>query len=241
MSKTVITCTWDEVPHLTAQSKEDMLKSYPPHMRDARSKGLPMLGSGAIYPIPETEITVQDFAIPPHWRKCFGMDPGWNFTAAAWLAQDPDTLQIYLYSCIKQEKNIPAAHASAVKARGAWIPGVIDPAAAGHGQTDGKRMVDLYTAEGLVLAFADNAVEAGLHRCWELLASGQLKVFASCLPFFQEYRNYCRDEKGKVVKRDDHVMDAFRYAVMSGLNIARNQAPDAVFKLLQPSGSGWDS
>lgn len=228
--------TWDDVPHLSEAAKKDLLKSFPPHTRDARSKGLPMLGSGAIYPVPETEITVADFAIPAHWRKCYGMDPGWNFTAAAWLAQDPDTQGIYLYSCLKQSKAEPSVHASAVKARGEWIPGVIDPASAGANQVDGRRLIDIYTKTGLNLTFADNTVEAGIFKVWELLSSGQMKVFASCLPWFQEYRNYHRDEKGKIIKKDDHIMDAMRYAVMTGLsrastrplpkaNLPRREAP----------------
>lgn len=225
MSKALVTCSWDEVPHLSAQAKEDMLKTYPPHMREARSKGVPMLGSGAIYPVPEAAITTEDFPIPAHWRKCYGMDPGWNFTAAAWLAQDPDSRAIYLYSCLKQSKAEPSIHAASVKSRGDWIPGVIDPASAGSNQVDGRRLIDIYQGLGLKLQFADNSVEAGLFKVWELLSSGQLKVFTSCLPWFQEYRNYCRDEKGRIVKKDDHIMDAMRYAVMSGLEIAKAKAP----------------
>jgi len=223
--KALIMAGWDDVPHLSEEAKTDLLKAFPPHMRDARSKGLPLLGSGAIYPVPESEITVADFPIPAHWRKCYGMDPGWNFTAGAWLAQDPDSRAIYLYSCLKQSKAEPSIHAAAFKARGEWIPGVIDPASAGANQVDGRRLIDIYSKLGLNLQFADNSVEAGLFRVWELLSSGQLKVFASCLPWFAEYRNYCRDEKGKIVKKDDHIMDAMRYAVMSGLELAKAKTP----------------
>ncbi len=217
MSKALITCTWDDVPHLDETAKQDLLKSYPPHMRDARAKGVPMLGSGAIYPVSESNITVEDFPIPPHWKKCFGMDPGWNYTAATWLAQDPDSLAIYIYSVYKQEKAEPSVHAAGIKSRGDWILGVIDPAAAGAGQIDGRRMIDMYTKLGMHLGFADNSVEAGIYKCWELLSSGQMKVFASCKQWFQEYRSYARDEKGKIIKKDDHIMDSMRYAVMSGL------------------------
>lgn len=217
VSKALITCTWDDVPHLNESAKQDLLKSYPPHMRDARSKGVPMLGSGAIYPVAESNITVEDFAIPAHWKKCFGMDPGWNYTAAAWIAQDPDTQALYLYSVYKGEKAEPSIHAAGIKARGDWILGVIDPASAGAGQADGRRLIDIYSKLGMNLGFADNSVEAGIYKCWELLSSGQLKVFASCKPWFQEYRSYARDEKGRIVKKDDHIMDAMRYAIMSGL------------------------
>ncbi len=50
----------------------------------------------------------------------------------------------------------------------------------------------------------------------ELLSSGRLKVFASCEAWFQEYRLYHPNEKGQIVKTNDHLMDATRYAVRSG-------------------------
>ena len=64
MSKYVVTATWDDVPHLSEDQKQDLLESMPPHQRDARTKGIPMLGSGAIYPVLETDITVDDFQLP---------------------------------------------------------------------------------------------------------------------------------------------------------------------------------
>jgi hypothetical protein len=217
--------SWDDVPHLSTEAKASMLAAYPPHMRDARSKGIPMLGAGAIYPVAESDITVPDFPIAKHWRKCYGLDVGWNYTGCVWLAQDPDTSMVYVYSAYKQGKVEPTIHATAIKARGEWIPGVIDPASAGAGQIDGRRIVDLYMGLGLKVTFADNSVEAGIYKCWEMLSTGQLKVFVSCQEWFKEYRNYHRDEKGKIVKKDDHVMDAFRYAVMSGLSVAKCETP----------------
>ena len=227
MSRHLVMASWDDVPHLSEDAKKDMLKAFPPHMRDARSKGLPMLGAGAIYPVAESEITVPDFAIPKHWKKTYGLDVGWNFTGAVWVAQDPDSGMAYLYSAYKASKAEPSIHATAIKSRGDWIPGVIDPASAGAGQIDGRRLIDLYTGLGLKVSFADNSVETGIYKVWEMLSTGQLKVFASCSAWFAEYRNYHRDEKGKIVKLHDHVMDATRYAIMSGLAIAKCEAPKA--------------
>ncbi len=53
------------------------------------------------------------------------------------------------------------------------------------------------------------------------MSTGSLKVFSSCQSWLQEYRLYRRDEDGKIVKENDHLMDATRYLVMSGLPIAR--------------------
>ena len=44
--KYVIMASWDDVPHLTAQAKAELLASIPPYQRDARSRGIPQLGAG---------------------------------------------------------------------------------------------------------------------------------------------------------------------------------------------------
>ena len=83
MSKLVVGATWDDVPHLSAEQKAELWGSIPPYQRDARSKGIPQLGSGAIYPVPEAEIVVDPFEIPLHWPRGYGLDVGWNRTAMA--------------------------------------------------------------------------------------------------------------------------------------------------------------
>jgi hypothetical protein len=205
---------------LTEEAKADMLQSYPPFQRDARSKGIPQLGSGAIYPIPESEIVVPDFPIPTTWHHVYGLDVGWNATAAAWFAKDPVSKVTYLYSCYKRGEAEPSIHAAAIRGRGAWIPGVIDPSSRGRNQKDGTSLLDDYKDLGLILHPADNSVESGLLLVWNMLSTGMLKAFKSCQQYFEEYRLYRRDEKGKVVKTNDHIMDAKRYGIVSGLGFA---------------------
>lgn len=216
MTKYVVQCDWDDVPHLTEQDKADLLMSIPPFQRDARSKGIPQLGSGAIYQVPESEIVVSDFEIPEHWKRVYGMDVGWNRTAVVWGAYDHEGDVLYLYSEYYRGQTEPVVHAEAIKSRGKWIRGVIDPASRGRGQKDGIALLDLYINMGLQLNLANNAVEAGLYEVWERLAAGRLKVFSSLSNWRSEYRVYRRDEKGNIVKKDDHLMDATRYLVMSG-------------------------
>ena len=50
------------------------------------------------------------------------------------------------------------------------------------------------------------------------MAGGRLKVMTNLQNWLKEYRAYHRDDKGagKIVKRDDHVMDATRYLIVSG-------------------------
>ncbi len=220
MSRFLIQLDWDDAPHLSDAVKKELMASIPEYQRDARSRGIPQLGSGAIYPIPRDDITVADFEIPEFWERWYGMDVGWNATAVVWFARNPDTGEKYITSVYKMGKEKPVVHASAIKARGAWIKGAIDPASRGRSQADGSQLLQSYTDEGLKLVCADNAVESGVYRCWQALANGQLKVFKSCSLFFDEIQIYRRDDKGKIVKEKDHLMDAFRYGMMSEDEIA---------------------
>ena len=203
--------TWDDAPHLSEEEKDRLMALIPLYQRDARTKGIPQLGSGAIYPISENKITVDDFPIPIWYKRIYGLDVGWNWTAAVWLAENPDDKVAYIYSVYKQGMAEPPVHAQAINARGDWIPGAIDPNSVGSGQIDGRKIVTEYQALLNNLMYADKAVEAGILRIWNRLSDGTLKVFASCLPWFQEFRLYRRDEHGKIVKKNDHLMDATRY------------------------------
>ena len=227
MSKHVTFCDWDSVPHLSDTVKAAMLAALPPHQRDARSKGVPQLGSGAIYPVLESDIKVTDFPIPAHWPRAYGMDVGWRWTAACWEARDPETGIRYIYSVYKRGYAEPSIHSSAILARGSWIPGDIDPAAQGRSQEDGEQLIEKYKALGLDLDQAPHAVESGLYETFNLLSTGMLKVFGSCGTWFEEYRIYRRDDKGRVVKQNDHLMDCTRYRVLTGIQRMKAVPVDA--------------
>ncbi len=211
MGKFVTMAGWDSVPHISQKEQDTLLATIPPYQRDARSKGIPQLGSGAIYPVPESEILVDDFAIPNHWPRGYGFDVGWNKTAVVFGALDRDSDIIYLYSEHYVGEAVPAVHAAAIRARGAWIPGRIDPAARGRGQRDGEQLLLDYQNLGLSLQPAVNAVESGLYKVWMRLSTGRLKVFKSMQSWLGEFRIYRRDEKGHIVKANDHLMDCTRY------------------------------
>jgi hypothetical protein len=205
-------------PHLDDTEKRALIATTPPYQIQARTEGEPTLGAGSIYPIAESEITVDVFEVPSHWPRAYGMDVGWNRTAVIWGAQDLSSGVLYLYSEHYQGQGEPASHAQAIRSRGEWIPGVIDPACLGSSQIDGRSLMELYREFGLNLDTAVNTVEAGITDVWQRLVSGRLKVMRHLDHWFREFRRYHRDDKGygKIIKRDDHLMDATRYLVVSG-------------------------
>lgn len=217
----IVQCTWDDVPHLDAAAKAKLLLRYPAYQRDARTKGIPQLGAGAIYPVPESDILVDPFELPDHFPRAYALDVGWNRTAALWGAWDGDSDTLYCYSEHYRGQAEPSIHANAIQARGDWIPGVIDPAARGRSQKDGTQLMQDYRDLGLDLSVAFNGVESGIYDTWERLSTGRIKVFRTLQNFLSEYRLYRRDEKGRIIKAKDHLMDDLRYLVMSGRAAAK--------------------
>lgn len=220
-TKYVVNMTWDDIPHLSGKKKKALLASTAPHLRDARSKGLPVLGVGAIYPIPEIEIMVDPFPIPDDWERSYGLDVGWNRTAAVWVARDPNTDIYYLYSEYYRGQAEPIVHAAGISARGKNLSGAVDPRSDSSNQVDGTRLLQLYIEHGLDLIPADNAVEAGVMKVYQMISTGQLKIFSTMMNWRSEYRRYQRKENGQINKKDDHLMDATRYWAMSGIDLLR--------------------
>jgi phage terminase large subunit-like protein len=235
LSRFTVQAEWDDAPHLTDAVKKELLAEIPAYQRDARTKGIPQLGAGAIYPVAETDLVIDPFEIPAHWPRAFGLDVGWKCTAAVWGALDRDNDCLVLYSEHCRGEQGPAVHAGSIKARGAWIRGAIDPSARGRSQVDGRRLIEMYRDLGLDLTEADNTVETGIYRVLERMNTGRLKVFRTLPQWLGEFRLYRRDEKGRIVKERDHLMDGTRYLEMELLNICRTKPAN------RESGADWES
>jgi hypothetical protein len=160
-------------PHLDEKTKKELLDSTPEWLREARSKGEPTMGSGNIYPIPWSDIEIAPFQIPSSWKRGYGLDVGWNRTAAVWGAQDAIEGTIYLYAEHYLGREKPVVHAASIKERGAWQKGAIDPASRGSSQDEGKKLIDLYKSEGLNLINANNRIKSTTARALPSRRSGR--------------------------------------------------------------------
>lgn len=214
---------WDDIPHLSDETKAEYMAGILPHERESRLKGIPTVGEGKVYPVPESDFVISPIQLSPHWPRAYGLDVGWRVTAAAFGAYDAQTDTWYIYDEYYAEKESPGFHAANLRKKAKkWIPGAIDPSAAGAGkQKDGFALLDAYRDEDLDLYLADNSVDIGIRAVYERLASGRLKVFANCQHLLSEFRTYRYDKNGRIVKSNDHVMDAWRYLIMTGEDIAR--------------------
>lgn len=212
-NKAVVQAGWDDAPWLTADVKKRLLEDTPEHLKEARCKGVPAMGSGNVYSIPIEELLVDPFNIPEQWPRMYALDVGWNRTACVWGALDPATDTIYLYDEHYLGQEAPPVHAYSIQARGNWVPGVIDPASRGRSQVDGQKLIQNYKDLGLQLWLAKNEFESGILNVSQRLMSKRLRIFKTLVNLQKEYLLYRRDKHGKVVKENDHALDCVRYIV----------------------------
>lgn len=59
----------DDAEHYTPEQRQEIIDSYPEHEREARTKGIPSLGSGRVFPISEETILCDPIPIPDHWYQ----------------------------------------------------------------------------------------------------------------------------------------------------------------------------
>lgn len=213
--KFVLAAAWEDCPHLSSEWKKTALSQYDPMERDARSRGLPSMGSGRIFTVPEEYIKCTPFEIPEYWPRVFGLDFGWHNTAVLWIAQDPTTKCYYVYAEYKAGERADYIHINAIKSKGEWIPGIADPSGGGR-KDDGSLRYDDWRVQGLTLYKGNNALTAGIAKLLNLFESDQLKIFSNLEQFLKEYRVYRYDlnEVNKPAKnQNDHLLDALRYAI----------------------------
>ena len=215
----VTTMTIDDAGHIAAEDKASIVAGYPEHEREARARGRPVLGSGAIYPVSEESILCDPFEIPDHFAQIVGIDFGWDHPfAAARLAWDRDNDVIYVRHTYRERLELPPIHAAAIRPWGSWIP--IAWPQDGLQTRGGQSLKPLYDDQGLEMLLepatheaGGNSVESGLIEMLERMKTGRLKVFRGNENWLSEFRLYHR-KNGMVVKERDDLMDATRYAVM---------------------------
>lgn len=93
----LVRATWDDAPHMTPEMRANKLASIPEREREMRSKGVPLMGAGIVFPFPDEEIVIDPIPIPRHWPQIIGVDFGFNHPFAACnVAWDRDADVIYI-------------------------------------------------------------------------------------------------------------------------------------------------
>ena len=246
------TAGWDDAPHMLPEVRKQILSALLPHERDMRSRGIPVLGSGLVFPVLEESIRCDPFKIPEYWARIAGIDIGWDHpTAVAWLAHDTDTDTIYVYDVYRLAGAVPAIHAEAIKQRGKWIPVAWPHDALIKDKGSGEAIAAQYREKGvnmlphrfenpeIVDGARYNAIEPGIMEMLTRMLTGRFKVFSTCGEWFEESRMYHRKD-GIIVPKNDDLMSATRYGVQSRRFAETLMSKIPEYMTAEGTGSGYD-
>lgn len=232
---------WDDAPHLTEKVKAELISTYSEWEIPMRTKGIPSKGSGAIFKVEDSEITIDPLIPLPHWPVIASVDFGRTRdpNVVVWTAYNPDDdiIIIYKVDVNRTDRSLEVMADTILSEVTKGIP-VMTP----H---DGSNLIndqETETRKSLLYKLGCNVISqpfnnppeiqhkitnvyektkgknGGLIHMEYLMKHGRLKVCSDCVPFFQEKLSYFWVEKnGKTVPKDgnDDVMDASRYGVLS--------------------------
>jgi len=212
----------DDVGHFSESERAQIIDSYPEHEREARTRGVPTMGSGRIFTTSEDKLLVEPFDIPRHWLRLGGCDFGWtHFAAFVEMAWDRDLDVLYLIRTLRLREQTPIQHSQAVRhwnLTWAWPHDGNRQELAGAGVP----LAQQYKDAGLDMMFQHAqfedgtlSVEAGLMEMADRMRGDRWKVFKGQNDsWLEEFRLYHRDVDGRVVKENDDAISASRYAMM---------------------------
>jgi len=208
---------WDDCTHLTPEKQALILSGIPEHEHDMRKSGKPFFGSGLVYPIAENRIRCDPFDISPYtwWTVIRAIDLGISTNASVWLAYDPEQDIVYVVRAEAEKGQVISEHALATNKMWSHAPCVFPHDIENREKNSGKTARILYGESGLKHGVDFKNVDGSIHvepgvmLIYERMKAGRFKVFSDATAFWREFRMYHRKD-GKIVKKNDHVMDAMR-------------------------------
>ena len=230
-----VSMTIDDALHIPLEQREAMIRAWPAHQRDARARGIPSLGSNAVFEEVNAEmltvpLTVRGDAVfhkqlgeldVRHWSKLWAIDFGIDHPfAAALLAWDKDQDIVYVLECLKIKGGVPKAHAERMRAISAETPVAWPHDGTQRDKGSGEQLANIYKKEGLrmlpdhaTFASGGYSTEAGIMELLIRMRSERFKVAEGCREWFDEFSTYYRKD-GLIVKEDDDLMSATRVGLM---------------------------
>lgn len=222
--------SWDDAPHLNAEAKARLAKSYRDHERDARTKGIPMMGEGAVFPVDDALIKIDPFEIPAHWARIKGCDFGIDHPAAgAEIAIDRDQDVIYVIDCYRRKGETAAYHAAWLNKSNRSVPVSWPHDGMNREKSGGKTLAQHYRDHGVNMLSKSaryprvpgetedkggpQPVEPIVDEVLERMQTGRFRIFSTLSDLFEEKRSYHRKD-GKIVAVRDDILKSVFYAVM---------------------------
>lgn len=222
---------WESVenPAFPRDEYERAKATLDPAVFRRRYQGVFTRLEGLVYADFKDEYIVDPFEVPHGWERFGGMDFGkTNPTAIPCITEDPVTNTFYVYKEFYRSEAPLKASAGFIKDQGLRYV-LADPQSA-------QLILELNRQYGLGnVQAADNDISTGIERVNTLIRAGRLKIFRTCDNTIDEIMSYHYgrpDEDGyvkdKPVAKNNHAMDAIRYAFSKNMDVRRIYQPDTV-------------
>ena len=232
---TVIRATIHDNPQLSPEEIEFTLSQFPEDERQAREFGDFVHFGGMIYPGGFEQILVDPVYPPPdgdrlppeRLRGCdiyVGIDPGLKNAAFIWVAWDRDGTALAFAEVVLKEKT-PLDYVRAIRIvnsryRLQQAPVyVIDPSAKNRSLTNAQSIQSELQIQGISTIPGQNDVQAGVQNVRRRIKEGALLIGENLTGLRGEAEEYRMDDTDdgefKVVKENDHRLDALRYVMMT--------------------------
>lgn len=255
--------SWDDCPHMTPEVQAKLLAGIPEYQWDMRMKGLPVIGTGAVFPYKDSEVSIDTLELyhNPSLRIVAGVDFG--------VTVDPSTV-VFAAVDLEQEKYFiiheilldddmfarsPEGIAKAIKESPFPNAVVIVPHDGGLNSVDPKSKGKLLQSYGINVhpishrnpnevqtdysgKKTHNSIIGGLDVMNKLFREEKLKVLTKCVTWFKEKNGYFYVPKaagGVGFAGSDHMIDSSRIAVMGLMRHVYSTIPEAV----SSSGPQW--
>ena len=157
--------------------------------------------------------TVEPFPIPESWYRFGGVDFGFNNPfAVIWLAENPETGEIYAYKEFKKSGLTVDDMEKVLKKEKCSVY---------YGDPASKETLETLRARGINIRPAKKDVLAGISFVQSLFKSRKLKIFKNLIYTIDELNSYQweTDRTGEILdkprKENDHIMDSLRYSVFT--------------------------
>lgn len=238
----VVTVDMADNPALGPKEIEMALLGLSQEERAARKEGRFIALHGLIYAdFTRERHVVPQRPIPENVNIVVGIDPGIrNRCAVVWIYLTPDDQMVVFeegaYEGMTVRQVCEQIHKVNARYDVSPLYYVIDPAAQNRAHQTGRSDQMEYADNGIVTIAGQHSVTAGINRVRERFQKERLFIQNNCTSLVDELQKYRwkqpprtgEDGKQAPVKKDDHAVDALRYAVMSrpylpGQQTSRNE------------------
>jgi len=242
-----IRVSWDDVPYddpwgepfLLKETRQQLERDYLPHERDARVKGIPIMGKGAVFQLktwPTYKTGEYDFQNNPYIERVISLDLGLvnDKTVISLNYWDTRERILYLHRQIVVkgvEEAVPQQYINHLLRPEVFGTPIVLPSDAntpGRYTMSAASIRELFEQYGLnVYAKAimnppdpqgrvTNNRSYGINMMRQMLESGSYLVNENCTEFLREAANYYVDEQGRFSDPDDCI-DSARYGLLACL------------------------